>query len=109
MAITITPRAQEKLAKSLLGKKEFVGLRLAVLRAGCAGFTYQLDYVREVESGDFVYAFAGGQLVVDKDSLKMVDGLVLDYVKDPFRERFVFNNPNATGSCGCGESFSLSG
>ncbi|QSR89472.1 iron-sulfur cluster assembly accessory protein [Methylacidiphilum caldifontis] len=107
MAIMITQRAQEKLAKSLQGKKEAVGLRLAVLRSGCAGYSYHLNYARQVEADDFVCTFPGGKLVVDQDSLKMLEGLVLDYVKDSFRERFVFNNPNATGSCGCGESFSV--
>jgi iron-sulfur cluster assembly protein len=107
MAISITQSAQEKLAKALLGKKDSVALRLAVVRSGCAGFSYRLDYVRQIESEDTVWDFPGGKLVVDKESFKLLDGLVLDYIKDPFKERFVFNNPKATGSCGCGESFSV--
>lgn len=80
-------------------------LRIGAVDGGCSGHKYNMGFDTENE-GDTVFQSNGVSIVVDHDSLTLLDGIELDYVESLEGSSFVFNNPNATGGCGCGKSFS---
>lgn len=82
-------------------------LRISVLPGGCSGFEYGLDLDERVREDDFVFRSRGVKVVVDPFSLQYLDGVSIDYQSSFQGSGFVFQNPNATGSCGCGTSFAV--
>ena len=88
------------------GIEDHYALRVKVLGGGCAGFQYDL-YFDEQAEGDIVSESHGVKLVVDPMSLMYLMGTSIDYVEGLAGAGFKFHNPNATGSCGCGSSFSV--
>lgn len=107
--ITLTPKAVAKVKEIILRQEkpeEIKGLRVAVQGGGCSGFQYDLAFERESRPDDKVFEFDSLKVFVDQKSLLYLMGTQLDYDDDPIRPGFKFNNPNATGTCGCGESFS---
>ncbi len=107
MAITLTERAAERVRTFLEKRGHGVGLRLGVRTSGCSGMAYVLEFVDEIDPEDKVFEDRGVKIVVDPKSLLYIDGTELDFVKEGLNEGFKFNNPNVTGECGCGESFSV--
>ena len=108
--LTLTDRAGEEVRKFLAEEQatpETAGLRVAVLPGGCSGFKYSLSVEPEPAADDVVIASAGVRLFVDEFSSQYLNGVVIDY-KSNFQESgFAFENPNATGGCGCGSSFTV--
>jgi len=108
--LTLTERAGEEVRKFLAEEQataETAGLRVAVLPGGCSGFKYSLSVEPEPAADDVVIASAGVRLFVDEFSTQYLNGVVIDY-KSNFQESgFAFENPNATGGCGCGSSFTV--
>ena len=106
--LTITALAATKVQEFLQqnGRPE-AGLRVRVVGGGCSGFQYQLALDDEAASGDEVFEQNGIRLFVDPRSHLYLDGTEIDYVEDIMGSGFKFNNPNSTGSCGCGESFQV--
>jgi iron-sulfur cluster assembly protein len=89
-------------------RPESIGLRLGIRKSGCTGFAYKVDYADAVTEGDRVFESHGVKLVVDSDSLPVLDGMTVDFVKtNILNEGFDFINPNIKEMCGCGESFSV--
>jgi len=80
---------------------------LGIKKTGCSGYAYVIDYADAIDSDDEVFDFLGVKVVVDSDSLKLIDGTQVDFVKEGINEAFKFRNPNVKGECGCGESFSI--
>jgi len=109
MAVTLTESAAKRVAEYLAKGDNGVGLRLGVKTAGCSGLAYDVDYAREIGANDEVFESHGVKVVVDREALTHVDGTEIDFVADGFNQQFTFNNPQVTGQCGCGESFSTSG
>lgn len=107
MAITLTQSAAERVKNHLARRGHGVGIRLGVKRTGCSGWAYVVDYAEEVGSSDVVFEDREVRIVVDPDSLELVDGTEVDFVKQGLNEAFRFRNPNVKGECGCGESFSV--
>ncbi len=107
MAISLTPPAADRVKNHLLVRGKGIGLRLGIKKMGCNGFAYVVNYAEAVEDGDVVFEDQGVKIVVDPESLELIDGTRVDFVKEGLNEAFSFRNPNVTGECGCGESFSV--
>ena len=106
MAIELTEAAAVQVG-GYLKERDVQGLRLAVKPTGCAGYEYIVGYAESIEDGDKVFESKGIPVIVDADSLVLLDGTVVDYVKSGISKTFKFTNPNASGECGCGESFNI--
>jgi iron-sulfur cluster assembly protein len=83
------------------------GLRIGVKGGGCSGLTYQMGFEGEIRDGDTVIEKEGVKLIIDGKSLFYLSGTILDFSDGLNGRGFVFNNPNATKTCGCGESFGV--
>ena len=107
MTITVTPNAVAEVQKFMeeQGAAETAGLRVAVLPGGCSGFQYGLNIEDEGQEDDEVVDLNGIRLFVDPFSLQYLDGVEIDYVTTMMGAGFTFKNPNASGGCGCGSSF----
>jgi iron-sulfur cluster assembly protein len=107
MAISLTESAAERVRNYLARRGNGVGLRIGVKKTGCNGFAYVVNYAEEITDEDRVFEDRGVTVVVDGDSLEFIDGTEVDFVKEGLNEAFRFRNPNVSGECGCGESFSV--
>jgi iron-sulfur cluster assembly accessory protein len=109
MPITLTKKAEDKVKEILLDQPEpFAGLRIQVVGGGCSGFSYRMGFDKNFnDQNDAVFEFSGLKVIIDKSSLLYMDGAEVDYVEGLHGAGFKFNNPNSTGSCGCGSSFSV--
>ena len=95
----------KKFMSSEEGLPETAGLRVRVVPGGCSGFQYSLNIEEESRQGDFVLVEKGVRLFVDMFSAQYLNGVQIDYVQNVMGSGFTFKNPNSTGSCGCGSSF----
>ena len=95
----------KKFMSSEEGLPETAGLRVRVVPGGCSGFQYSLNIEEASRQGDFVLDEKGVRLFVDMFSAQYLNGVQIDYVTNVMGAGFTFTNPNATGSCGCGSSF----
>jgi iron-sulfur cluster assembly accessory protein len=105
--VTLTPAAIEKL-KSMMVKdgKEDNGLRVDVVPGGCAGLSYSLRFQRKPYDNDKVFMQGDLQVFINKESLQYLKGTTIDFIDTLKESGFKYKNPNASGSCGCGTSFS---
>ena len=107
-AVKLTPNAEERIAKLMASAPEgAIGVRLSTPRRGCSGLAYSVDYVTEEVKFDEKIETPGGVFYIDGASVLYLIGSVMDWVEDDFTAGFVFENPNAKGACGCGESFTV--
>jgi iron-sulfur cluster assembly protein len=107
MSVSLTTAARERVRTFLAKRGSGVGLRLGVRRTGCSGFAYVVNYADEVAADDVVFEQDGVNVIVDRESLSLIDGTEVDFVTQGLNEAFKFRNPNVRGECGCGESFSV--
>ncbi len=107
MAISLTQPAAERIRTYLETRGKGVGLRVGIKKTGCSGYAYVVNYADDIGDSDVIFEDYGVKIVVDKESLKLIDGTEVDFVKQGLNEAFRFRNPNVTGECGCGESFSV--
>jgi iron-sulfur cluster assembly protein len=107
-ALNLTPSAHERIAE-LMGRApgDAIGVKLSTPRRGCSGLAYSVDYVTDAKPFDERIDTPGGTLFVDGGSILYLIGSTMDWVEDDFAAGFVFQNPNAKGACGCGESFTV--
>jgi iron-sulfur cluster assembly accessory protein len=108
VTLNVTENAATEIKKFISGEEglpESAGLRVRVVPGGCSGFQYSLNIEEESRQGDFVLNEKGVRLFVDMFSAQYLNGVQIDYVSGVMGSGFTFNNPNATGSCGCGTSF----
>ena len=106
--LTLTASAEARIAE-LMGKapEGAIGVKLSTPRRGCSGLAYSVDYITAANPMDEKLSTPGGDLYIDGASLLYLIGSSMDWVEDDFAAGFVFANPNAKGSCGCGESFTV--
>ena len=108
VALNLTETAAEEIKKFMAGEEglpESAGLRVRVVPGGCSGFQYSLNIEEASRQGDHVFDQNGVRLFVDMFSAQYLNGVEIDYVTNMMGSGFTFKNPNATGSCGCGSSF----
>jgi len=107
-AVILTDGAQARIA-DLMAKAPAgaIGVKLSTPRRGCSGLAYSVDYVTEAAKFDEKIETPGGTFYIDAASVLYLIGSTMDWVEDDFAAGFVFENPNAKGSCGCGESFTV--
>ncbi len=105
-AILLTPSAEARIVDLMSRAPEgSIGVKLSTPRRGCSGLAYSVDYVTEADPMDERIETPGGTFFVDGGSVLYLIGSTMDWREDDFTAGFVFENPNAKGSCGCGESF----
>lgn len=106
--MTLTPRAAERVRAIMTSKgPEVAGLKIGVKKGGCAGMEYTMTWADKVEKFDEVVEQDGARVIVDPQAVLYLLGTEMDYKTDKLSSTFVFNNPNQTGACGCGESVNL--
>ena len=107
--LNVTEPAIAEIKKFIAGEDdlpETAGLRVRVVPGGCSGFQYSLNIEEQSNSADFVMDKDGIRLFVDMFSAQYLNGITIDYTTNMMGSGFTFENPNATGGCGCGTSFS---
>jgi iron-sulfur cluster assembly protein len=107
MSVTLTENAAKQIQNQLKKRGQGLGLKLGVKKSGCSGFAYTLDFADELGEGDTVFEAFDVKVIVNKQDLEFLQGIELDYRKEGINAAFQFNNPNVTGTCGCGESFTV--
>src|SRR6266545_6177004 len=108
VTLNVTEPAATEIKKFMTseeGLPETAGLRVRVVPGGCSGFQYSLNIEESSRQGDFVLDDKGVRLFVDMFSAQYLNGVEIDYVTNVMGSGFTFKNPNSTGSCGCGSSF----
>jgi iron-sulfur cluster assembly protein len=86
---------------------QYVGVRVGVTNGGCAGMSYTMDYAAEAKPFEEVMEDKGVKIFIDPKAILFLIGTELDFVQEKLGARFVFNNPNQTSACGCGESVQI--
>ena len=106
--LTLTDAARSQIAKIMAKKKgDVVGLKIGVKNGGCAGMEYTMDWASEIDPLDEVIEDNGATVLIDKKAVLFLFGTEMDYEVETLRSGFVFNNPNQSSACGCGESVEL--
>ena len=106
--MTMTPAAVGRLKDIMASKGEGIaGLKIGVKKGGCAGMEYTMDWASEVGRLDEVVEQDGARVIIDPQAVLYLLGTVMDYKVDKLSAQFVFDNPNQTSACGCGESVNL--
>ena len=105
--ITVTETAANKIKSNLDKRGSGIGIRIGVRTTGCSGLAYVLEYVDALQPGDVAMADNHTNVIVDKKSLPIIDGITVDYVRQGLNEGFEFINKNEKDRCGCGESFRI--
>ena len=107
-AVGLTDAAQARIAKLMAeAPADAIGVKLSTPRRGCSGLAYSVDYVTAAVPMDERIDTPGGTLFIDGGSVLYLIGSTMDWVEDDFQAGFTFANPNAKGTCGCGESFTV--
>ena len=106
--ITLSDSAAERI-KDIMSKaeKDSLGVRVGVKSGGCAGMSYVMEYTKNPKPNDEVIEEKGVKVFVDSAAVMYLFGTEMDFKKEKFSSQFVFNNPNETERCGCGESFKI--
>jgi iron-sulfur cluster assembly accessory protein len=108
VTLNVTEAAATEISKFMAGEEslpETSGLRVRVVPGGCSGFQYSLNIEEQSREGDFILDEKGVRMFIDMFSAQYLNGVEIDYVSGVMGSGFTFKNPNATGSCGCGSSF----
>jgi iron-sulfur cluster assembly protein len=104
--MTVSPAAAARVRGLLANAAPGAGLKISVEKGGCAGMSYKME-IAEPERGDEIIGFDGGRVIVDANAVLYLLGTTMDVKADQFSSTFVFENPNQTSACGCGESVEL--
>ena len=107
-AVRLTDAAATRI-REIMGAAEgkYQGVRVGVTNGGCAGMSYTMDYAEDVKPLDEVVEDKGVKIFIDPKAILFLIGTEMDFVREKLGARFVFNNPNQTAACGCGESVSI--
>jgi len=106
-ALSLTPTAVKRVKELVNAQPNCMGLKIGVRQRGCNGLSYTLDYATEKSKLDELVEQDGVTIIIDKKAQLTLLGTEMDFVESKLASEFVFNNPNISGTCGCGESFSV--
>lgn len=107
LGITLTTAAAARIRQFMAKNDRYLGVRLSIKRTGCSGLGYEVSFVEQLEEHDQVFESQGIKIFVADKNLAFLEGVEIDFSREGVNSSFKFNNPNATGTCGCGESFSV--
>lgn len=107
MNIQLTESAARRIQAQLGQRGKGLGLRVGIKKTGCSGYAYTMDFADESGADDEVFESHGAKLVIRREFLPMLEGVVVDFRREGLNESFKFKNPNVKGECGCGESFTV--
>lgn len=105
--MTLTDAAAARVREIMVSKPEAVGLKIGLKKGGCAGMEYTIEWAEEAGKFDEVVEDKGAKIIIDPMATLYILGTEMDYKVDKLSAQFVFNNPNQTSACGCGESVEL--
>lgn len=105
--INLTETAKQRFKHQLQERGKGLGIRLGITKTGCSGYAYKIEFADEWRSDDYLKIIDNLYIWVTPEALKYLDGMTVDYIKKGLNEQFEFVNPNETGRCGCGESFTV--
>lgn len=106
--MSLTDRAAERVKAIMAGSdRPIAGVRVGVKNGGCAGMSYTMDYAESVSQSDEVVEDKGVKIIIDPKAVLFLLGTEMDFVTTKLSSQFVFNNPNQTSACGCGESVAI--
>ena len=106
--ITLSDNAADRIKEIMANAEDnSIGVRIGVKSGGCAGMTYIMEYTKEVNPSDELIEDKGVKVFIDSAAVMYLLGTEMDFKKEEFTSQFVFNNPNETERCGCGESFKI--
>ena len=104
--ISLSSNAANRIKEIMSNAKDnSIGVRIGVKSGGCAGMSYVMEYAKEINPNDEIIEDKGVKVFIDPGAIMYLLGTEMDYKKEQFSSSFVFNNPNETERCGCGESF----
>lgn len=107
-AVRLSDAAAARIREIMAGAEgKYQGVRVGVTNGGCAGMSYTMDYAEDIKPFEEVVEDKGVKVFIDPKALMFLLGTELDFVREKMGARFVFNNPNQTAACGCGESVSI--
>lgn len=107
--IVLSEAAKAHILRYLENNASSKGIRFSLKKTGCSGLSYNIDFVDKINEEDIISPITEQYAVfIDKGSYPFLKGVTVDYVRQGLNEKFVFENPNQTGQCGCGESFTVS-
>jgi iron-sulfur cluster assembly protein len=105
--MTLTDAAARRVSEIVATRENALGIRVGIKKGGCAGMEYMIDLVTEAKAGDDVVEKDGSKVFVAPEAVLYLLGTQMDFEVTKLRTGFVFNNPNQTSTCGCGESVEL--
>ncbi len=106
--VTLTDAAAARMSTIMSSADEnYIGVKIGVKNGGCAGMEYTMDYATEAAPLDEVVEENGIKILIDPKAVLFLIGAEIDYITEKLSQRFVFNNPNQTDACGCGESVTI--
>ncbi|WP_139975779.1 MULTISPECIES: Fe-S cluster assembly scaffold SufA [Brucella/Ochrobactrum group] len=105
--MTLTDKAADRVREILASRDGALGIRVGVKKGGCAGMEYTIDLVTETKAGDDVIEKDGAKVFIAPEAVLFLLGTQMDFEVTTLRTGFVFNNPNQTSACGCGESVEI--
>ena len=106
--IKLSDNAASRIKEIMSGaQKDSLGVRVSIKSGGCAGMSYVMEYSKEINPNDEVVEDKGVKVFIDPAAVMYLLGTEMDYKKEEFSSSFVFNHPNETARCGCGESFKI--
>ena len=106
--VTLTDKAVAHVKKLMeRADNDIIGLRVGIKTAGCSGLQYVVEFASEKKPFEDVITQGGATILIDPSAVMFLIGSEMDWVEEKFSSQFVFNNPNETARCGCGESFTV--
>ncbi len=108
MTLHVTNKAADRIKKFIDKDGSAIGFKINIKKTGCSGWGYEVELPTILEANDVVHEEKGIKLIASRETLKIIDGTIIDFEQQGINHVFVYKNPKATGECGCGESFTVS-